>query len=129
MFNFIRRYKWYRKLIRKLYEHANPYKIPVKWTLRYNGYTITIIDLSHLGDYDHIKIVEGEEFNNGRLFSYINENDRRLTVQYVINEYSHMPDKIKKRMAEILSKDLDILDDDMDKLIERTEYFFGAEDL
>jgi len=129
MFRFFRNYKWYKKITRLLYEHAHPYKTPVKWSLKSDGYNITIMDVSHLGDYEHIKIVDGEEFNTGRLFAYVNENGRRLTVQYILNEYSHLPQKIKNRMSEILIKHLDVENDSMDELIERTEYFFGTEEL
>jgi hypothetical protein len=125
---FLKKYKWYKKLIRKLYENAHPYKTPVKWTLSYNGFQISILDLSHLGDFDHIKIIEGNSFE-GRNFSYMMENDRQLTVQYILNEYSYLPEPIKVRMAEILKNHLDISDEPMDKLIEKTKYFFGTEEL
>ncbi len=129
MFNFLKRKNWWKRLTRKLYEHAHPYKTPIKWVLHYNGYSVTIMDLSHLGDYDNIKIIDGDEFNNGRTFSYSFENGRRLTVQYVLNEYNYLPTPIKNRMAEILENFLDIPNEEMDKLIEKTEYFFGPEEL
>jgi len=125
---FLIKYKWYKKLIQRLYEKAHPYKTPVKWTLSYNGYLISILDVSHLGDFDHIKITEGNSFE-GRNFSYMMENDRRLTVQYILNEYSYLPEKMKQRMAEILKNHLDVPDEPMDTLIEETEYFFGTENI
>ena len=130
MLKYLRRRKWFKKLVRKLYEYTFPYKTPMKWELSYQGYIFTIIDLSYVGEYDKIKIIEGDQFD-GVTYTYsnIDNNHRRLTVEYILNQYSYLPDKMKKRIAEILEKDLDVPHDSMDEVIESKDYFFGTEEL
>lgn len=126
MFKFITKKKWYKKAIRKLYENAHPYKVPTKWDLRYNGYTVLVYDMAYFGEFEQIRIVENNEYD-GRVFKY-DTDGRKLTVSYLLNEYSHLPSVMKQRLREIFIS-LDIPDDVVDQLQENVEEFFGYEEL
>lgn len=127
MFKFLRKYKWYKNLTRKLYQHAHPWKTPTKWDLRFDGYSIVIYDMSYFGESEQIRIIENGMYD-GRVFKYENDEGKKITVSYLINEYSHLPSIMRKRMREIFIQ-LDISDDSMDELKEVVDEFFGYENL
>ena len=127
MWKSIKKRRWYKKFIKKLYEDAHPWREQTKWSLRYNGYSVTVYDMSYWGDQEQIRISEGESYE-GRLFKYTMNDGRLLTIDYLMNEYAHLPQPIQKRLREIFLY-LDIPNDKMDELEEKVTEFFGVEEL
>lgn len=83
--------------------------------------------MSYFGEYEQIRIIQNNEYD-GRVFKYELQDGRKLTVSYLMNEYSNLPTKLKNRMKEIFIQ-LDIPNEPMDELTEEVDEFFGYEDL
>ena len=128
IFNFLKRNKTYKRIIKKLYENSHQFRDTSKWHLKYQGYSVEIYDMSYWGENEKIKIVEGRNYD-GRDYNYTLQDNRELTVQYILNDFQHLPLKILDRMREIFKKDLHVSDDDVDVLTETVEEFFGPEEL
>lgn len=127
MWNFIKKRRWYKRFTRKLYEDAHPWREQTKWALSYNGYSVTVYDMSYWGEQDQIRIAENDSYE-GRIYKYTMQDGRQLTVNYLMNEYSHLPVPLRNRLQEIFNY-LDIPNDKMDELHEKVTEFFGVEEL